>query len=131
MLRVSDLLEVGRGVDLAVFSIHGRRLSEVSDFLPCCIAIAEEHEFQQTPMSLWPALQGVTVDIDDLDQLCGGGGAKQADKTLVSTRVASLLLSNGVSLSDVTPAVESLVAAAGVPVGGKSRQASAQGRRRS
>ena len=44
-----------------------------------------------------------------------GGGAKDADRTLVSTRVASLLLGSGVPLSDVTPAVEGLVAAAGVP----------------
>ena len=44
-----------------------------------------------------------------------GGGAKEDDKTLVSTRIASLLLGNGVPLTAVTPAVEGLVAAAGVP----------------
>ena len=70
MLRIFKLLGVGRGVDLAVFSLQGRRLMEFSDFLPCCIAIAEESEFQQTPRSLWPTSRELAVDVDDLDQVC-------------------------------------------------------------
>ena len=70
MLCISSLLGVGKGVDLAVFSMQGRRLFEIADFLPCCIAIAEEPEFQQTPLSLWPTVREITVDVDDLDQVC-------------------------------------------------------------
>ena len=70
MLRISDLLGVGKGIDLAVFSLQGRRLTEISDFLPCRIAIAEEPEFQQTPMSMWPSAGDISVDVDNLEQLC-------------------------------------------------------------
>ena len=70
MLRVSAILGVGREVDLAVFSPQGRRLSEVADFTPCCIAVAEEPEFRNPPLSLWPASRDINVVVDEDDQVC-------------------------------------------------------------